>query len=885
MRGLRWVVGLSVWVAFLMGCIRPEPALHLHSMQAMFQLGRGYRFAALPEPSASVVWVDVRYPVGSADDPSGKPGLAHLVEHLLFDVEIEREGRKTSIDAELRGIALARNAFTTEDTTTFRTLINPRELDRLLALEADRLAVGCAGLSPEVFAREREVVLDELRARSAGATPVQQVILDVAYPSGHPYRTRGSEASVRKLELADACAFLAGPYRRGQAIIVASGAVDKARLARAAHAFDRLPARLAIPPASLPAVALFPDVSRHPLAIRDSFVIALWPLPPRSSRVFRMLELAWWQLPSAIASAHPGYASTARIIGGARAPVLMVALRLPSTSEAFTAIDAVKQAVSDVQRSVGDEYTPPSPEVWKRQAALLLADWDSLATRCELFEDYLAFEPGTDFLAERMAELSKVIPPDVDAQARRGLAADRARFLVIEATGSPLASPAEPPPEEDHHPAEAEVDTGGREASYEAHVDLASADQPLPRPDRRPWPRAERRRLSNGLSVVLWPHGTTPLVRGALVVHSGWAHELLGQEGITQLFADDGFVTPDHFVFGTAPELVSRSDDLVRGLAKVLRYPYLHLRSGVTAILRDGLRKNLAAAEYVLDRRIALYGVNHPYARLTMTEGTLAAISDTAISRWSEQHMVANNATLVLAGKFDLDQLQTDITDTTDLVRSGNRSHDVDDQPRSSQAWLSSKVADPGAQTRFDIEFVGGRGIDADHAKRLVLEEVLDQKVFELRTRHALAYYVGASYVPRRAGGLWSITAVVEPERTVEASAALVRVLDQLRHDAESYRAAFVLARQKVIERLLASQGSSAQALGRLIQIARFDLDESSDDRIASEVAALTLASFHPFVSRELAEAHQVFGVIGESSVVDAALDAARHASGTAGAP
>ena len=106
------------------GCPRPEPALHLRTEQALFDPGRGYRFAALPEVGASVVWLDVRYPAGFADDPPDKPGLAHLVEHLLFDVEIERDGRRTSIDAELRRITLGRNAATAADSTTYRTLLN-----------------------------------------------------------------------------------------------------------------------------------------------------------------------------------------------------------------------------------------------------------------------------------------------------------------------------------------------------------------------------------------------------------------------------------------------------------------------------------------------------------------------------------------------------------------------------------------------------------------------------------------------------------------------------------------------------------------------------------------------------------------------------------------
>src|SRR5262249_46938711 len=62
----------------------PDRRLDVHVTGTMFESDRGYQLAALPEPGASVVRIDVRYPVGSADDPPGKEGLAHLVEHLLF---------------------------------------------------------------------------------------------------------------------------------------------------------------------------------------------------------------------------------------------------------------------------------------------------------------------------------------------------------------------------------------------------------------------------------------------------------------------------------------------------------------------------------------------------------------------------------------------------------------------------------------------------------------------------------------------------------------------------------------------------------------------------------------------------------------------------------
>src|SRR5262245_65949370 len=70
----------------------PNRRLDISQSGAVFESGNGYRFVAIPDPSATIVRVDVRYPVGAADDPPGKEGLAHLVEHLLLDVEIDAGG-------------------------------------------------------------------------------------------------------------------------------------------------------------------------------------------------------------------------------------------------------------------------------------------------------------------------------------------------------------------------------------------------------------------------------------------------------------------------------------------------------------------------------------------------------------------------------------------------------------------------------------------------------------------------------------------------------------------------------------------------------------------------------------------------------------------------
>ncbi|HEY4178618.1 MAG TPA: insulinase family protein, partial [Kofleriaceae bacterium] len=80
----------------------------------------GMRFVIMPDPSTELVEVDVHYDVGSREDPQGKAGLAHLVEHLMF--QPRPDGPNTPpIFQTLLDMASFMNAFTNWDSTHYWT--------------------------------------------------------------------------------------------------------------------------------------------------------------------------------------------------------------------------------------------------------------------------------------------------------------------------------------------------------------------------------------------------------------------------------------------------------------------------------------------------------------------------------------------------------------------------------------------------------------------------------------------------------------------------------------------------------------------------------------------------------------------------------------------
>ncbi|HSD90140.1 MAG TPA: insulinase family protein [Kofleriaceae bacterium] len=848
----------------------PDRRLNIQQSGTMFESSNGYRFAALPEPGSKAIRVDVRYPVGASDDPPGKEGLAHLVEHMLFEIEFNQGGAKTSINAELGKVALSWNAETSEDFTTYQTIATADHLSQVLGLEVNRIAIGCAGLTPETFAREREVVLNELRTRQgASGAAIQRIVKEAVYPEGHPYRAVDSVETVSKLQLADVCQFISSEYQRGKAVVVVSGGVDGPKLQEAAaKQFVRL--RKRIP--SIRPVAPIAEAKAGTVKLRadvdEPMFIATWPMPPMDTKDYRLLEIASGVIDTRLEgfafTYGWGHSSFSTVLGGPRAPVLAVGIDLSSTSKVDDAIDAVKRSVQYSLRTLGSETDSAAwRSVWQGRAEQLLAAWESLGSRNALFTDILSYDHADDYLIGRIAEVQQSSPQALRDLSERWLSPGRARYLVIEPTGAPT-------------PVGGKTFGGGKEELSTA-VDGSLADNPLPPPPPRARLSPERYTLDNGLEVILWPYGTTPLVRGRLVIDSGSAHDPVGKEGIAELVGASD-VEPDTLTFEER-DLSIAVDTLVVRLASELRLPGYGLSDEAKAYIKARLKQPRAAERrnYERDLLVEVYGDSHPYARSAMSEQSIDQLHHDLVNDWARSHIVPKNATLVIAGQFDPELVKKHIAYDVDQVSSGGDSPDVEDTPHSPLArYVIGTAAKPSPTIELDVMFRTVRGIDRDHAKRLVLEQLLDSELAVLRSKHAVTYGFSASYEPRKAGGLWRISGEADATRSEEATKVLLGLLDDMRRDPETYRAAFVLARHKVLESMLLSQTDSLTMVGRLVNIAKFTLAEDFYDRLPDKVSALTLSDFHAFLVKELPANAQVFGAFGNKSAVEAAVTAAK---------
>jgi zinc protease len=224
------------------GLVAGPRAFHLEPAIRVLRMDNGMRVAVLRDPRTNLVGVDMRYTVGAADDPQGRAGLAHLVEHLLFEAPFDDRG--ATIGDRLGEVSLYANAWTTWDAIHFTTTAPAARVDDVLAVEAARLGVDCAAIDAKRFERERDVVLEEDALRDVSWARAAMVVMRAAFGMGHPYARRIGTREVADATQEDVCDYADHELGTNRAILVVTGNVDvEATLAAIAKHFDPIQRR------------------------------------------------------------------------------------------------------------------------------------------------------------------------------------------------------------------------------------------------------------------------------------------------------------------------------------------------------------------------------------------------------------------------------------------------------------------------------------------------------------------------------------------------------------------------------------------------------------------------------------------------------------------
>jgi predicted Zn-dependent peptidase len=259
-----------------------------------FKLDNGMKFIVLERHQAPVVSFLTYADVGGADEPDGKTGVAHFLEHLAFKgttrigttnsqaekplldrldqlskqiqtangaevVKLQQEFDRTEAEAaklvkqnelgriveQAGGVGL--NANTSSDATRYFYSFPANKLELWMSLESERF------LDPvfREFYKEKAVILEERRLRTENS-PIGQMIevfLDKAFQA-HPYKRPviGYDKDIRNLTRKDVQTFYETHYAPNNLTIALVGDVDPQEVKRLSQLyFGRFKAKPAPP--------------------------------------------------------------------------------------------------------------------------------------------------------------------------------------------------------------------------------------------------------------------------------------------------------------------------------------------------------------------------------------------------------------------------------------------------------------------------------------------------------------------------------------------------------------------------------------------------------------------------------------------------------------
>ncbi len=156
----------------------------LYAETSTFYLKNGMQVIISTDDRAPLVICDLWYKVGSADAPTTQSGVAHFLEHMMFQgTDSMPPGR---FRLKLSHLGSFTNAETSYDTTHYFSIVPKENLGKLLALESDRMQN--LKIDPFVFQKEKNVVLQERLSRMENnAHGMAFEAINQRFFSTHPY--------------------------------------------------------------------------------------------------------------------------------------------------------------------------------------------------------------------------------------------------------------------------------------------------------------------------------------------------------------------------------------------------------------------------------------------------------------------------------------------------------------------------------------------------------------------------------------------------------------------------------------------------------------------------------------------------------------------------
>jgi zinc protease len=436
---------------------------------------------------------------------------------------------------------------------------------------------------------------------------------------------------------------------------------------------------------------------------------------------------------------------------------------------------------------------------------------------------------------------------------------------------------------------------------------LARLGKPKPDPALR-LPPVQRRRLSNGLEVLIVEHPELPVVDLSLVFKSGAASDPAERPGLATLTADlldEGTKTRSALDISnqladigaqlsvgagwdsTSASLTTLTRHLDRALeiyADVVLNPAFpendlkRLRSSRLTALQQQ-RDN---AQSIADRVYAslLYGGKHPYGRSLIGDArSTEAVSAEDVRRFYSAHYVPNNAALVVVGDVTPARIVPKLEKAFGAWKGGQtpQTNLTPDVPARERAAVYIVDRPGAAQSVIQIGHVGVARSTPDYFPLLVMNTILGGQFtsrLNLNLRESKGYTYGArsGFSYRRGAGPFSASAGVQTAVTKESVAEFLKELRGIRGDVPVTERELEFAKQAIVRGFPRSFETPGQIGNRLTDLVVYGLPDDYFNNYAARVNAVTLADVRRVAEKYLDPSRAAVLVVGDRREIERGL-------------
>jgi predicted Zn-dependent peptidase len=667
-----------------------------------FVLPNGLTVVVSEDHKAPVVAVSVWYHVGSADEPKGKTGFAHLFEHLMF------QGSENHKDEFFRPFELAgatdQNGTTWFDRTNYFETVPTTALDMALWMESDRMGHLLGAIGQHELDEQRGVVQNEKRqGENQPYGRVDERIAANAFPANHPYHhdTIGSMKDLDAASLADVKQWFGAYYGAANVTVAVVGDItpDVAKAKMLAY-FGDIPAG---PPVARqqPWTAARTESTRDTMQdhVAQTRITRQWNVPGFGDADESQLELA---------AAVLGGGKTSRlyerlVYKDKLADNVEVGVESFALASQFKLQVDVKKGVdaAKVEAAVGDEWRKflkdgPSEDELARvkvgTRAHFIRALEKVNHKATILAEGQVYRGDPAAYKTDLAQAEAATPASVLAAAKKWIA--RGDYTL---TVTPAAKDADFSADDEMEKTGRAEASGRPEATLPRKQDFKTVKSGIDRAKGVPnvatfpdltFPKLERGKLKNGITVVLAQRHTIPVVQMQLQFDAGYSSDQgrkLGTSAFTMAMLDEGTKELDSLEIarraerlgaeiGAGSSLDSSSANL-NALSSQLE-PSLKLYADVVrnAAFRDadiarirGQWLARIAQEKTQPTGLALrtlppllYGAGHAYAipfTGSGTEASIQSLSADDMRGYVRDFIRPDNATILVAGDTTLDAI------------------------------------------------------------------------------------------------------------------------------------------------------------------------------------------------------------------------------------